>query len=142
MVRFGDSVTFTFQLVDDEGNPVAKSGAEFTVQTEESQDGGRRFIPTTIDKETDSGGRAQVTFRFTDPSNDPGDVSGLDLDVRNTGGLKVSDATTIQMVERDGTSRNDPLLNWTDERVEPTTLKPESTDGLPGGWSGVRLVGG
>ena len=28
--------------------------------------------------------------------------------------------------------------------VDPTAkaLKPESTDGLPGGWSGVRLVGG
>ena len=48
--RFGDAVTFTFRLVDDdEGDPVLRSGVKFTVRAEESRDNGRHFEGTVDD---------------------------------------------------------------------------------------------
>ena len=121
-VRFGDSVTFAFQLVDDGGNQVARSGVRFTIRVEESRDDGRRFERTTTTKETGPDGRAHLTFRQTDPSDEPGDVARLDLDITGSGNLMISDATTIGMV-RDDDRNDDPLLDWTDERAQPTTLE-------------------
>ncbi len=121
-VEFGDSVTFTFRMIDDDGDPVARQGVSFTVQVNESRDNGRSFERTTITKETGPYGGTQLTFRFTDPSSSPGDIAKLDLDVQNSGGFKVTDKTTTQMVDDDGTN-DDSLLDWSDERREPTTLK-------------------
>ena len=122
-VRFGDSVTFTFRLVDDDGDPVLKPGVGFTLRIEESRDNGRSFERTTISKETGPDGEAQVTFGYADPSGDPGDLARLDLDLQSTvGNLKVSDATTIGMVE-DGGRNDDPFLDWADEAEKPTTIK-------------------
>ena len=120
--QFGDSVTFTFQMIDDDGDPIARSGVSFTVQVRESRDNGRSFEPTTISKQTGPDGGTQLTFRFTDPSPDPGDIAKLDLDIRNSSGFKVEDETTIGIVE-DDRSRNDPFLDWADGRAEPTTLE-------------------
>ena len=121
-VRFGDAVTFTFRLVDDEGDPVLQSGVKFTVQAEESRDNGRHFEGTTFTKETGPDGTARVTFRHADPSGDAGDIARLDLDIRSiSSNLEVRDETTIGMVERDKRS-SDRYLDWADEPEEPTTL--------------------
>ena len=120
--QFGDSVTFTFRMIDDDGDPIARSGVSFTLQVRESRDNGRSFEPTTISKQTGPDGGTQLTFRFTDLSPDPGDIAKLDLDIRNSSGFKVEDETTIGMVE-DDRSGNDPFLDWADERAEPTTLE-------------------
>ena len=120
--RFGEAVTFTFQLVDDDGDPVAKAGHKLVILVEESRDNGRSFESTTISKEIGPGGYSQVTFRHSDPSGEPGDVAQLDLDVRRSGDLDVWDETTIKMVFKDGSS-GDPFLDWADEPDEPTTLK-------------------
>ena len=121
-VQMGDSVTFAFRMIDDDGDPVARSGVSFTVQVQESRDNGRSFERTTITKETGPDGGTQLTFRFTDPSSDPGDIAKLDLDIRNSGGFKVKDETTIGMVGDDRNS-DDPFLDWADERAKPTTLR-------------------
>ena len=121
-VLFGDAVTFTFRLVNDDGEPVARSGVSFTIEVRESRDGGRRFEPTTITKETGPDGGAQYTHQFPDPSPSPGDIAKLDLDVRSSGGFKVRDRTAIRIVENDR-SGTDRLLDWADERAEPTTLE-------------------
>ena len=120
--RFGEAVTFTFQLVDDDGDPVAKVGHQLVILVEESRDNGRNFERTTISKETGPGGYSQVTVRHSDPSGEPGDVAQLDLDIRSSGKLDVRDETTIKMVRRDSSS-GDPFLEWADEPDEPTTLK-------------------
>ena len=121
-VRFGEAVTFTFRLVDDDGDPVLKPGHKFTIRVKESRDNGRSFERTTISKETGPDGAAQVTFRHSDPFAEPGDVARLDLDVQSSGNLEVNDETTIGMVDNDG-NNNDPFLDWADELDEPTTLK-------------------
>ena len=68
-VRFGDAVTFTFRLVDDEGDPVLQAGVKFTVRAEESRDNGRHFEGTVFTKETGPDGTVRVTFRHADPSS-------------------------------------------------------------------------
>ena len=122
-VRYGELVTFRFRLVDRDGGTVARSGVGFRILIAESHTGAPGIVRTTITKETDAGGRAELTHRYVDPTGDPGDVSRLDLDVQATGKLRVDDATTILMVQNDGDSVNDPLLEWTDGRSTPTNLE-------------------
>ena len=50
-LQFGDTVTFTFQLVDDDGDPVRKAGHAFSINVAESRDNGRTFDRSTISKE-------------------------------------------------------------------------------------------
>ena len=120
-LRFGDTVTFTFRLIDRDGDPVPKAGVVFSINVAESRDNGRTFDRSTISKETGVDGAAQVTFRHSDPTGRPGDVASLDLDVRSSNNLDVSDATTVGLVGDDGTN-DDPFLDWVDEPVEPTSL--------------------
>ena len=120
-LRFGDAVTFTFQLIDRDGDPVPKPGVSFSINVAESRDNGRTFDRSVITKETGVDGAAQVTFLHSDPTAQPGDVASLDLDVRIGNNLGVVDSTTIGMVDDDGTN-DDPLLDWVDERAEPTSL--------------------
>ena len=87
-----------------------------------ARDNGRTFDRTIITNETGRDGEAQVTFRYLDPSENPSHVAMLDLDIRNRGGFKVEDETTIGMVE-DGRSIDDRFLDWADRRAEPTTLE-------------------
>lgn len=121
-VRLGESVTFTFRMIDDDGDTVARAGVSFTIKVRESRDGGRTFEPTTITKQTGPTGDAQVTFQFTDPSPEPGDVAQLDFDLQSSGGFRTVDETTVGLVKGDG-STGDPLLEWAEERTEPTTLE-------------------
>ena len=118
----GEAVTFTFQLVDDKGDPVSEGGVPFVVVTQEIRDGGRRVESTTLNKTTGPDGSAQATFLSADPSDELGDMASLDLDVRPGGDLDVLDKTTIGIVKDDGKG-NDPTLVWTDERAEPSTLR-------------------
>ena len=120
-LRFGDAVTFTFRLIDKEGDRVPKAGVVFSINVAESRDNGRTFDRSTISKETGADGVAHVTFLHSDPTAQPGDVASLDLDVRSGNNLAVSDATTTGMVGDDGTN-DDPFLDWVDEPAEPTSL--------------------
>ena len=121
-VPFGEAVTFTFQLVDDNGDPVPSEGVRFVLTVEESRDGGRRVERTTLTKRTGPDGSARQTFLNVDPSGELGDVAFLDMDVPDSGGLEVRDGTAIGIVEEDG-SGDDLALAWSDERAEPTTLE-------------------
>ena len=121
-LRFGDTVTFTFRLVDDDGDPVRKPGVKFTIDVQEWWNS-RTFEPTTISKETGSDGSTEVIFHHSDPSDDePGDVARLDLDIRSSGDLEVSDRTTTGMVTDDGNSK-DVFLEWADEPEQPTSIR-------------------
>ena len=121
-LRFGDTVTFTFQLVDDDGDAVPRAGHTFSITVAESRDNGRTFDRSTITKETGVDGAAEVTFRHSDPAGEPGDVARLDLDIRNAGDLQVKDETTIGMVTDDRSSSKDTLLDWADEPEEISSL--------------------
>ena len=120
-VRFGDSVTFTFRLVDGDGYPVPKPGVRFTVAVERSRDSSRLLERSTTIEETGPDGTARLTYVYVDPSDDPGDVARLGLDITSRADLEVIDKTNIEIVDDDARSR-DPYLHWEDNPAEPTTL--------------------
>ena len=120
-VPFGDSVTFMFQLVDQDGEPVPREGVRFVLDVRESRDGGQQVEHTTLTKRTGADGTAQATFRNTDPSGAAGDIAFLDLDVSHSGGYEIWDDTTIGILKNDG-SITDPNLDWSDQVAEPTSL--------------------
>lgn len=112
---YGDSVTFTFQLVDENGKPVSREDIEIEIRTEETSNGqlARR---TTRTYYTDSGG--QVTLRYPIDRARYGDSnteSQLDVRVLDSSGLGVTDETTVKVL---GTNS----LVWSREAREPTTL--------------------
>ena len=121
-VPFGEPVTFTFQLVDDDGLPVPKEGVRFVLEVQESRDFGRQLESTTLNKTTGPDGSARQTFFNVDPSAEPGDVALLDLDVRSSADLEVRDGTAVGIVDHDGSTDDDVNLEWSDQRAEPTTL--------------------
>ena len=122
-LRFGDTVTFTFRLVDANGAPVPKPDVEFSVGMERSWNG-RSLRPDTITKETGPDGSVEIEVRHADPNPEPedmGDVAQLDLDVLDSGTLEVRDRTTVGMLADDGNSE-DRLLDWSDEEGVITSL--------------------
>ncbi|MCY4368288.1 MAG: S-layer homology domain-containing protein [bacterium] len=121
-VPFGEAVTFTFQLVDNDGLPVPREGVRFVLEVQESRTSGTQLERTTLTKTTGPDGSARQTFLHVDPFAEPGDVAFLDLDVRTSGGLAVRDGTAVGIVDDDG-SRDDATLEWSDDRAEPTTLE-------------------
>ena len=120
-LRLGETVTFTFRLVDANGDPVPKPGVMFSVGVERSVNG-RSFGRDTITKETGPDGSFEMKFRLADQdSEELGDTAQLDLDVLNSGMLEVKDLTTIAMLTDDGNS-NDRMLDWSDEKPVITSL--------------------
>ena len=122
-LRFGDTVTFSFRLVDANGDPVAKPGVKFSVGVEQSRNG-RTSGPDTISKETGPDGSVEMEFRHADPNPEPedmGDIARLDLDIVDSGTLEVRDRTTLGMLTDDGNSE-DRLLDWSDEEGVITSL--------------------
>ena len=120
-LRFGVAVTFAFRLVDDNGDPVRKPGVEFTIDVKRSRNG-RTTAPTTVSKETGPDGSAEVTLRHGGPLGEPGDIARLDLDIRDSSGLEVSDRTTVGIVTNDD-NNEDASLEWANEENEPATLR-------------------
>ena len=119
-VRFDDAVTFTFRLVDANGDPVPKPGVKFSVGVKWSRHG-FTSRPETISKETGPDGTAELVFRHGDPSPERGDLVWRDLDVLDSGTLEVRDRTTVGVLADDGTGE-DRLLTWSDEKKEATSL--------------------
>lgn len=114
-VRYGDSVTFTFQLVDEDGKPVSREDVEIEIRTEEMSDGqlARR---TTKSYYTNSGGEVTLRYPIARPRYGDSDTeSQLDVIILNSSGLRVDDDTTVSVLD------SDPLV-WSRDAREPTTL--------------------
>ena len=120
-VSFGEAVTFTFQVVDNDGLPVPREGVRFVLEVQESRASGAQLERTTLTKTTGPDGSARQTFLHVDPSEETGDIAFLDLDVQSSAGLEVRDGTAVGIVDDDG-SADDASLEWSDERAEPTSL--------------------
>ncbi len=120
-LRLGDTVNFTFRLVDANGDPVPKPGVEFSLGVERLVNA-HSFGYDTITKETGPEGSFEMEFRHADQDDEElGDTARLDLDVLDSGMLEVKDLTTVGMLANDGNSI-DRLLDWSDEKAVITSL--------------------
>ena len=146
-LRFGDSITFTFQVVDGDENDVAMEGVEIQVNSVESA--GSPMTDTTQDPavttnpatdtvipfrtlenkyETDADGKVEVTFSIDDPrskSADRNDLGTLDLDVRMSGQTvldKTSQMVASSELDTDTADNVDNVIEWRDTDAVPTNL--------------------
>jgi len=113
---FGATVTFTFQVVDEDLNPVAVEDAEIRIRTEEWNDG-RRGPERVRTYTTDSSGQVQLTYRLSDPDSDSNDPHGeLNLEVLRHDYTNLTDQSTVSI----NTTSN--RLRWADDDSEPRFL--------------------
>lgn len=120
---FGTTVTFTFQVVDEDARPLALEDAEIRIETRQVNDSRPRVRTKTYS--TDRSGRVELSFRLNDPdsnrSNPKGElyivVLGHDYKTNTNGGI--TDESTVKVL----TSR----LLWSDEDAEPWTLLLEQS---------------
>ena len=66
-LQFGSSVTFTFQLVDEDDEQVAQEGMEILIRTEERRDD-RTVRRRTRTYYTDSSGEVRLSYQISDPT--------------------------------------------------------------------------
>ena len=115
VLQFGNSVTFTFQLVDDEGDPVYQEDVEIKVRSVEND--GEVLRPRTRDTATNESGQAHLTFRISRPRSVGDDEKVyLSLEILNSSGYRVIDKTTTMVRDRNG------RLAWGNADGEPTTI--------------------
>ncbi len=117
---FGESVTFGFQLVDEDGDHVAFEGIEIDLTARfTGTDSGRTITRLTI--ETDANGRAEWSYKGpADPSSASGESANLDLDARAD--YDFEDETTRGVIDHP-TSQADQPIYWSDEEPRSTTLR-------------------
>ena len=114
-VPYGRTVTFTFQLVDEDEKAVNEEDVEIRLGTREDNDD-RRTVERIRTYSTDRSGRIELSFRLTDPdTGDEGDDGSLKIDVLRAD-EEVLDRTTVRITSGGN------VLRWSDADDEPTTL--------------------
>ena len=138
-VPYGTTVTFTFQLVDEDEKPVSEEDVEIRIETVEDNEG-RQVVRRTRTYSADSSGRIQFTFRLTDPDSDDGDEGELKINVLRAD-EPVLDRTTVRITSGGN------VLRWSDGDDEPATLLIEqptvysvATDSRSGGRNYVTAT--
>lgn len=121
-VRFGQRVTFTFQLVDSRGNPVAVKDTEISISVMEIVE--TRSAAAVVEASemkphrTDASGRVVLSYLKTDPtpgSNRLGDRAEVILNVTALpDGLDLDDRTTFGKVGVSAGSNTEPSAVWQD----------------------------
>ena len=136
-LEFGDTVTYTIQVVDTNGDPVEAEGlgvqvtatVDDTTSAEGQTDGALRNVmeTTQVTYKTDAAGR--VTFDFTEPDPDDDEDSNdrvtLSVTIAAAADNPVpldSSAFTIKATDIDGTDGFPIQIMWSDEAALPTTL--------------------
>lgn len=113
-VRYGTTVTFTFQVVDEDEKPVQEEEVEVRIQRIEDNEG-RQPITRARTYETDSSGRFDISFRLSDPDSDDGDQGTLRLKVLRSD-IDALDRTTVRVTS--GSNH----VTWSDADPDPSTL--------------------
>lgn len=121
-VEFGRRVTFTFQLVDSRGNPVAVKDTEISISAVEIVE--TRSAAAAVEASerrphrTDASGRVVLSYHKTDPtpgSNRLGDRAEVILNVTELPtGLDLDDRTTFGNVGVSAESNTEPSAVWQD----------------------------
>ena len=138
--KFGASVVFTVQVVDDDGEAVALEGVKFNVGVRESSLSGAEGASAVHNSygrsyETDDDGMVEFTFRQTDPRSDStGDAAWLDLDIgpgSKAGAaapFAVDDKTTLKMAGVEaGNDQAAAAVVWLDTAASASVLKLAQT---------------
>ena len=140
-LKFGDSVTFTFQVVDEYDDPVADEDREIVVTIVEEETviveevtvtGNKREVTRTMS--TDAAGRLELTYSQDDPDPDEdGNEVTLEIDIIDIAPrpgeslLAVVDDTALGIVAADtqvgaAVDDGDRLVSWTDADAVASTL--------------------
>ena len=145
-LKFGDSVTFTFQVVDADGDPVADDSVEFTVEvvvddaTMVTRKGDDPSTPSVegadneymaslrsdtetveMSLETDSAGRATLTFSEDDPDSDVKNQDEITLTMTVTiteGTVTEQDKTTNELLTDQDNAEDGiqgGMVSWADD---------------------------
>ena len=135
--EFGERVIFTLQVVDEDGNPVAKKDESVTVVAAETvttagDNGTSNTSSSTRAHKTDASGKIELTFRHTDPrsgSGNTGDSARLNLYITLGSGssLTLEDKTNLEKAGTAGTSAEDASAVWRDSAPVATTLMLSQT---------------
>ena len=109
-IPFGQQVTFTFQMVDSDGDPVAEAGRVIRVATAIGQSSvGRDRVDST-----NHSGWVRASFNQVDPNpTETGDQSQMRLVVTLPPGYGIRDDTTLGL---------DQAIVWADEEAVPSQL--------------------
>ena len=120
-VPYGRTVRFTFQLIDEDEDPVSEEGVEIRIRREEENDN-RLVRRRTNTYFTNSAGRVVLSYRIEESaSNDDDDDSYLRLELLEYSDLEIEDETTVEILDEDNE------LAWSDEDEEPTSVVLEQT---------------
>ena len=123
-LMFGDTVTYTLQLVDKNGDPVAMEGIEYTIRSVEA-DASTPMRPDTRTTEgvhkTDASGRIEVSYSADDPdtADTSSDTMTLTLTITLPMDYPLSNKTTgeVNLGGKTGVT-----ATWSDADSMPTTL--------------------
>ena len=138
--KFGASVKFTVQVVDEDGEAVALKDVSFNASVRESTLSGAQGASANHGSyaqsyKTDEDGKVEFTFRQTDPrsgSDNTGDTAWLDLDIGSgtlTSGstkriFELDDKTTLKMAGVEaGNDTAAAAVVWRDSTATPSFLK-------------------
>ena len=120
-VPYGRSVTFTFQLVDQYGDPVAEEDVAIRVRTEEERDGSttRRRTKTYY---TDASGEVEFPHSVSDPGSRADDYdTEVSVDLLERSDLGIIDKTAVGVIGDDDLREPSPLP-WSGEGSDPHAL--------------------
>ncbi len=141
-LKFGDTITYTVQVVDDNGDPVAESGlgvsveatiADTTGGANDNENGGDRLdTRTTVEThKTDASGRIEFSFTAEDPDTDSGTADRITLTLMVTPIAATADDTAVPVgddgidiseVEDVNGDASGIQIIWTDADPEATNL--------------------
>lgn len=122
IVKLGETVEMTFELVDEDGRPVAESGVRIQLATTYETNGviGRTNIRT---HRTDGDGRVVIPLSAADPDlTSGGDSVKVDIDVL-VQALEVVDRSSLRVVENDDDDSTDTLITWSEAAPVAWTLR-------------------
>ena len=110
---FGEKVTVTIQIADEDGKAVADKGKGVTVKQVTTVGGGTNSSTNVMT--TDADGKIVLEFTQTDPNTGTGDEAKVVLTLSNApAGLPLRD--------EDGNAFSTKTYTWADEAPVPTTL--------------------
>ena len=146
VVKLGEAVEMTFELIDEDGRPVSEAGVRVQLATTYETNGvtGLTNIKTS---RTNEDGRVVVPLVARDPDRSSDDDSvKIDIDML-VQALEVVDLTTLRVVADDADEDADTQIPWSEAAPVASTLRLRQTavyslvpDSGPGALNVIRAI--